>query len=111
MEHSNNPAWTRHLDGLGDELRRLCVACEVKLRDPGVIERVVRGDETVCGTKNPIGFHKLRVVLMATYSSLNKAIDRLGPNEVHAITAEIIQRLDERQAIGGSGPKPPAGHT
>src|SRR6185503_7604207 len=60
MTQPSHPAWERHLDAIGDELVRLCIACDVRLRDPGVIDRILKNDDSVCGSKNPIGFRKLR---------------------------------------------------
>jgi hypothetical protein len=101
MAGETNPQWSRHLRGIADELLRLAVACDLRLRDPGVIERVLKGDETVCGRKNEIGFEKLRKLLMATYDSLGKAIDRIGPeatrNITEAITTELARRRDPPQ--------------
>ena len=103
MTESHHPAWQRHLDGIGEELMRLAIACNLRLRDPGVIERVLRGDESVCGTNNAIGFRKLRALLQATYSSVNKAVDRIGPEELKIITDGIIARVDALQARGKGG--------
>lgn len=100
MSESKHPAWARHLDVIADELVRLSVACNVRLRDPGVIERIIKDDESVCGTKNPIGFRKLRGLVVATFSSLNKAIDRIGPEETKLITDAIIERADRARAAG-----------
>lgn len=100
MTETKHPAWARHLDAIGDELLRLAVACNVRLRDPGVIDRILKNDETVCGTSNPIGFRKLRSLVMATFSSLNKAIDRIGPEETKLITDAIIERADRARAAG-----------
>ncbi len=98
MVQESNPQWTRHLQGIADELLHLAVACDLRLRDPGVIERVLKGDETVCGRSNEIGFQKLRKLLMATYDSLGKAIVRIGPDETRkiaeAIKAELAARRD-----------------
>ena len=101
MTGTRHPAWERHLDAIGEELVRLCVACDVRLREPGVIDRILRNDETVCGTKNPIGFRKLRALVMATYSSVNKAIDRIGPDELKVITDGIIERVEKLRATAG----------
>jgi hypothetical protein len=73
----------------------------VQLRDPGVVDRILNNDETVCGKQNPVGFRKLRSLLVATYGSLNKAIDRLGPEEVKAMTDEIAARIDKHREAGG----------
>lgn len=104
MTETKHPAWARHLDAIGDELVRLCIACDVRLRDPGVIDRILKNDESVCGTKNPIGFHKLRALVMATYSSVNKAVDRIGADEVKVITDGIIERVERLKAGGAAGP-------
>ena len=105
--------WSRHLDGIADELVRLTAICEVDLREPGAIDRVLHDDPTVCGKKNPIAFKKLRRLLAATYESLNKAVGRIGVADTRALTAEIIARVDKRRAAGGlktDGSKSPFGN-
>jgi hypothetical protein len=103
MTNKTNPQWTRHLEAIADELLHLAVACDVRLRDPGVIERIIRGDQSVCGRKNEIGFKKLRKLLMATYDSFGKAINRIGPQETKAIVEAITDHLEKRRdAPGGS---------
>lgn len=99
MTQKTNPQWSRHLEGIADELLHLSIACDVRLKDPGVIERILRGDMTVCGRKNEIGFEKLRKLLMATYDSLGKAIGRIGPEETKAILKAITEHLEERRGI------------
>jgi hypothetical protein len=110
MTETKHPAWARHLDTIADELVRLSVACNVRLRDPGVIDRILKNDETVCGTKNPIGFRKLRSLVMATFSSLNKAMDRIGPEEVKMITDAIDERVERTRTVDrGAAAGPGAG--
>jgi len=99
-----NPQWKHHLDGIADELVHLAVACDVRLREPGVIERILKNDATVCGSKNDAGFRKLRSLLMATYDSLDKAVARLGAEETRAITDAIIERVEARRQAG-RGPR------
>ena len=101
MGQETNPQWSRHLKGIADELLHLAVACDLRLRDPGVIERVLKGDDTVCGRKNEIGFRKLRALLMATFDSLGKAIDRIGPAETKKITDAIAGHVEARRKAGG----------
>jgi hypothetical protein len=105
MTDIKNAAWLRHLDTIGDELLRLTTVCGVDLRQPGVVERIVKNDETVCGKRNSIGFRKLRELVMATFDSLNKAVDRIGPDETAAIVNAIMDRLDRRREVGGTGRK------
>lgn len=96
-----HPAWQRHLDTIADELVRLTAVCDVDLREPGVIDRVLKGDESVCGRRNPIGFRKLKSLLTATYDSLNKAVDRIGKDDTRALAAAIVARVDAHRAAGG----------
>ena len=102
MTEIKNTAWARHLDTIGDELLRLTTICGVNLGEAGVIERVLKNDETVCANKNPIGFRKLRELVMATFSSLNKAMDRIGPAETQMIVEAIRERLDHKRELGGT---------
>jgi hypothetical protein len=102
MSQDTNPQWSRHLDGIAEELLKLAIACDLRLRDPGVIERVIRSDETVCGRKNPIAFEKLRKLVMATYNSLGKAIDRIGPEETKQIADAIAERMQARRDAPGT---------
>lgn len=102
MSRPFNPQWSRHLDGIAEELLKLAIACDVRLRDPGVVERILKNDETVCGRKNPRAFDKLRKLLMATYDSLGKAIDRIGPAESRKITEAIVERMRERRDSPGT---------
>lgn len=102
-----NRQWTRHLEGIADELLRLSIACDVRLREPGVIERIIKNDRSVCGRKNEIGFQKLRKLLMATYDSLGKAIDRIGPAETRKITEAITKQMDKLTNSKGGGSSEP----
>jgi hypothetical protein len=99
---SKHAAWSRHLDAIGDELLRLTTVCGVDLRESGVIERIIKNDETVCTKPNPIGFRKLRELVMATFNSLGKAIDRIGPQETQMIVEAIRERLDHQRELGGT---------
>ena len=39
---------------------------------------------------------------MATFNSLNKAIDRIGPEEVKMITDALVERLEKQRAAGSA---------
>ena len=93
MNNEANPQWSRHLDGIADELKHLAVACGIRLRDEGVVERILRNDATVCSRKNEIGFEKLHKLMIATFDSLGKSIDRIGPEE----TKKIVDAIRSRQ--------------
>ena len=98
---SKHTAWSRHLDAIGDELMKLTIACGVDLREQGVIERIIKNDETVCTKPNPIGFRKLREPVMATFSSLGKAMDRIGlESPKGALVSSLDDALDTLIEVG-----------
>ena len=92
-EPKQYPVWERHLNGIAEELMRLTIACHVSLKGPGAIERIIKNDASICGRKNPTGFKKLRFLVMATYDSLNKAIDSIGPEQTKLISDAIVERV------------------
>ena len=102
MSQNTNPQWSRHLDGIAEELLRLATACDLRLRDPGVIERVIRNDETVCGRKNPESFQKMRSLLIAFYDSVGKAVERIGPQDTKKIIDAITERKAKLRDSGGN---------
>ena len=101
MAETKHAVWKRHLDGIASELLRLSIACDVRLREPDVIDRILRDDASVCGRSNPQAFRKLRQLVMATYDSLGKSIDRIGPKDTKMIASAIADRLMERRDSGG----------
>lgn len=107
MTTGKHAAWGRHLDAVADEIVRLSALCDVDLRVPGTIDRVLQGDAAVCHRKNAIAFRKLRRLLAATYDSVNKAIGRIGAEGVKQITDEIVARVDRQRRAGGQGPGHP----
>ena len=103
MTDDLNPQWERHFEGIADELLMLSIACDVRLGDPGVVDRILKNDLTVCGRKNEESFHKMRNLLIAFYDSVGKAAERIGPQD----TKKIIEALKERNELlrdsGGQG--------
>jgi hypothetical protein len=106
MPKPKNAAWARYLDDVSSELLRLSIACDLRLRDPGVVERILKNDETVCGARNPIGFQKLQHLLKFTIDNINKSVGRIGPDETKQIIDAITERLNRTRAIGGTDPRP-----
>ena len=76
--------WSKKFDDVDRELANLATICKVALLDPGVIERVLKNDATVCGTQSPKVFGKLRSLLMMHYVVRDKAVEALGTAEAQA---------------------------
>jgi len=99
--------WSRNLDEIDREVARLAIICNVRILDPGVIERVLKDDASVCGSKNPLAFSKLRNALMMHYHAREKALGALGEAGTARVMSEIVERL--RQRFGERLGDPPAG--
>ena len=97
--------WGRQMDDLMSEIARQATICKVRLLDPGVIDAVLRNDESVCGTSNPIAFKKMRDTLMLGFVVRDKSVEHLGPGETEALTTAIRERLQEYLGgrLGGQG--------
>ena len=46
--------WLQNLDEIDLEIARLATLCRVRILDPGVIERVLHQDASVCGSANAL---------------------------------------------------------
>jgi hypothetical protein len=96
--------WYKHMTEIDQEIARQAINCKVPILDPGVIERVLKNDSSVCATQNAASFAKLRSLLMMHYSVRDRAVVALGQAETVAMVGEIVERL--RAQIGdklGSG--------
>ena len=98
--------WAKNLDELDLEIAREAMLCEVKLLEPGVIDRVLRKDASVCGVDNPAAFAKLHNLVMMHFAILKKSIDSVGAVQTEQIQTHVIERLRPAFAaiIGGTPP-------
>jgi len=95
MADDLNPQWERHFDGIADELLHLAISCDVRLREPGVIERILKNDASVCGRTSKRSFRNMHNLLVAYYDSIGKAVERIGPKETRKIIDAISERMNE----------------
>lgn len=85
--------WGRNLEELDREIGRLALICQVRLLDPGVIDRVLQGDDSVCGTSNRLAFEKLHMLLRMHFVIRQKSADELGQRRTFDIETYVIERL------------------
>jgi hypothetical protein len=91
-------SWAKNIDEIDREIARLCLICQVRILDHGVIERVVRKDDSVCGTANPIAFAKLHALLMLYFAVRKKSVESVGQAQTAQIEAHAVEQLRSRFA-------------
>ena len=101
-EHRNT-RWYKHMAEIDREIAVHAVNCKVPILDPGVIERVLKNDASVCGSSNPLAFGKLRSTLMLHYHVREQAVGALGEAQTAALVRRIVGELRERigERLGG----------
>jgi hypothetical protein len=90
--------WAKNIDELDREIARLCVLCQVRILDPGIIERVLKKDASVCGTSNPVAFAKLHNMLMFYFAIRKQSVDAVGQVQTAQIEAHVVEQLRNRFA-------------
>jgi hypothetical protein len=98
--------WAQSLGEVDREIARLATICNVRLLEPGIVERVLANDASVCGTANAMAFDKLRNVLMMHYAVRNRAADAIGSSQASALVDHIVDDL--RKKFGDRLGGPPA---
>jgi len=100
----NAPWWAKNLEDVDREVARLAAICKVRLLDAGVIERVLKDDDSVCGAKNRAAFDKLRQALMMHYHVRDKAVGAMGEAATREVIEEIVANLRKRLGnhLGGA---------
>lgn len=100
--------WSHNLSEVDKEVARLATICNVRLLDPGVVERVLGNDPSVCGTNNPLAFEKLRNVLMMHYAVRDRAAGSIGQGQAQALIMKIVEDLKQKFGDRLGTPPPPA---
>lgn len=99
MKDVKHRHWHDQIEAVAGEISRLAIACNMKMMEPGIAERVLHGDESVCGRKNPEAFRKLRKHLMAFFQIRDSSVKRLGAKDTQEILDGVraaIQKLRDR---------------
>ncbi len=85
--------WTKQLDDIDREILRLAMICDAHVLQPGVIDRIIKNDSSVCGAANPRAFEKLHLAVMMHYAVFQKSAAALGAPETAQIVRMIVTRL------------------
>jgi hypothetical protein len=102
MANFKHTYWGRQVDNLAQELSKLAIACDIELGKPGLAERILKNDETVCGRNNPKAFKQMRQHLMALFNVEKGAVDRLGPEDTKEILDQVRRAIVEIRQAGSA---------
>ena len=97
--------WARSLEDIDREAGRLAMLCQVSVLEPAAIDRVLRGDRSVCGADNPLAFAKLRDLLLMHFTLHRRWAAELGEAQTRTIENYVIERL--RKSLPDLGPDGP----
>ena len=88
-KYQKNVYWGRQIDAIAHEVSKLAIVCDIELDRPGLAERILKNDESVCGRNNPEVFRQIRQHLMALFTLEERAIERLGAEDTREILDQV----------------------
>ena len=84
-----HPYWGRQIDAIAHELSKLAIVCDIELGRPGLAEKILKNDESICGRRDPDVFQQMRQHLMALFTLEERAIEELGPEDTKDILDQV----------------------
>jgi hypothetical protein len=85
--------WARSLEQVDREAVRLARMCGIAIAEPGLIDRVLQSEESICAIRNPAAFAKLRKMVMLHFAIRHKSAEAVGQLQTAAIEGYVIERL------------------
>ena len=102
MTEFKHTYWGRQIEAIAGEVSRLAIACDIELGQPGLAERILKNDESVCGRKNPKAFRQIRLHLMALFTVEVESVERLGANDTKKILDQVRSAIVAIRQAGSS---------
>ena len=87
---------TQELEALDMEIVRCAVICQVRLFDPGVLNRVLDNNEQVCGQYHPTAFQSLRGLLYLHFDMQRQLTQTYGADDAEHIIRRVYAYLRPR---------------
>lgn len=88
--------WVKQFEQLDFQIVQAAGLCQIRILDPGMIERVLQNEAGVCGVDNHGAFEKLRALVMIHYTMRDKAVVELGQQDTMRIMDDVLERLRVR---------------
>lgn len=97
-------SWAETVEAIDLEIAQLAIMCQVKLLDPGVIDRVLANDQSLCHAGHETAFEKLRGMVVLHYRAQEQLAEELGAVDAEAIRLAVFQHLRLRvgKQLGGT---------
>ena len=95
--------WGRQIDAILHELSELAIACDIELGRPGLAERILKNDASVCGREDPEVFRQMRQHLMALFTLEERAIEQLGTEDTRDILDQVRASIIALRKAGSAG--------
>ncbi len=109
MFEKKNRHWRDQLGAVAMELSKLAIACDIDINAPGVSEKILKNDDSVCRRKNPEAFRKIRTHLAVLFPLQNAAIDRIGATETRDMRDEVWGEVLALRSVGTGRAADPKG--
>lgn len=87
--------WTDDLEEVDREIARMAMLCGTHLLEPGVIQRVLKKDASVCATSNPLAFAKLHDLIMLHLAIRDKSAQAFSQAHIARVEETIVERLKQ----------------
>ncbi|MHC6054163.1 hypothetical protein ACYT85_19995 [Ralstonia solanacearum] len=105
--------WRDDLEALDLEIVRLAIICQVKLLEPGVIQRVLDNDARDCLNAHETAFASLRGLLFLHFQMQKDLAEAYGPSDAMEIVRRVWAHLqprigDQLGRLPNPGPLPTA---
>lgn len=81
------------------ELSKYVAVCDLDLLDGDVVDRVLRGDRTVCCNLSGDAFEKMRQLLIMHFLVRHEAVEAIGEGPTRGLLHDVIGRLRARVAL------------
>ncbi len=90
------PHFSQDFEEIIMELATLAQLCGIRLRDPGMADAVLRGDELI-RSENPLAFDKMRGLLGLAYTMVEQSVAAEGAQSTGEFVARAMAEVAERR--------------
>lgn len=100
--------WEQRLEGIDLEIARQALLCQVPLLAPGIVERVLDNDDSVCGCRHEVSFKTLRGLLAMHFLEGEHLQASMGSEQAAQVAQHIRKHLGDllgREADRLMGPR------